>query len=271
MMFSAGMGIGLMFYGVAEPLTHYVAPPPRTVEAETPEAAPDGDGHHAVPLDAAPVGDLRRRRPGHRLRHLPPRPPAADQLRVQPAVRRAPHRGPGRQGHRHPGDLRDAVRLGRLPRPGRAADRQRHGDPGLGRRRRQRRPGRDHRGADRRLRRLRGVRHRQGHPVAVQHQHGAGRRPGRLRLRGRPDRADPQPGARRDRQLLRRPRRDGRPHRGQRRRRDGRVAARLDRLLLGLVDLLDAVRRASSSPGSAAAAPSASSSPACCWCRAWSA
>jgi choline/carnitine/betaine transport len=38
MMFSAGMGIGLMFYGVAEPLTHYVTPPPRTVEAETPEA-----------------------------------------------------------------------------------------------------------------------------------------------------------------------------------------------------------------------------------------
>ncbi|GLZ75583.1 BCCT family transporter [Actinorhabdospora filicis] len=28
MMFSAGMGIGLMFYGVAEPLTHYAAPPP---------------------------------------------------------------------------------------------------------------------------------------------------------------------------------------------------------------------------------------------------
>ncbi|RZU32584.1 BCCT family transporter [Blastococcus saxobsidens] len=38
MMFSAGMGIGLMFYGVAEPLTHYVAPPPRSVAAETPEA-----------------------------------------------------------------------------------------------------------------------------------------------------------------------------------------------------------------------------------------
>ncbi|HET6561979.1 MAG TPA: BCCT family transporter [Marmoricola sp.] len=30
MMFSAGMGIGLMFYGVSEPLTHYVAPPPGT-------------------------------------------------------------------------------------------------------------------------------------------------------------------------------------------------------------------------------------------------
>ncbi|MFP3987030.1 BCCT family transporter [Streptomyces sp. E11-3] len=30
MMFSAGMGIGLMFYGVGEPLTHYLDPPPMT-------------------------------------------------------------------------------------------------------------------------------------------------------------------------------------------------------------------------------------------------
>ena len=38
MMFSAGMGIGLVFYGVAEPLYHYVAPPPETVDGSTPEA-----------------------------------------------------------------------------------------------------------------------------------------------------------------------------------------------------------------------------------------
>ena len=30
MMFSAGMGIGLMFYGVSEPLSHFVTPPPAT-------------------------------------------------------------------------------------------------------------------------------------------------------------------------------------------------------------------------------------------------
>ncbi len=30
MMFSAGMGIGLMFYGVSEPLSHFAAPPPGT-------------------------------------------------------------------------------------------------------------------------------------------------------------------------------------------------------------------------------------------------
>ena len=37
MMFSAGMGIGLMFYGVSEPLSHFVTPPPGTDGA--PEAA----------------------------------------------------------------------------------------------------------------------------------------------------------------------------------------------------------------------------------------
>ena len=34
MMFSAGMGIGLMFYGVTEPLTHFVTPPPGTAPDE---------------------------------------------------------------------------------------------------------------------------------------------------------------------------------------------------------------------------------------------
>lgn len=38
MLFSAGMGIGLVFWGVAEPLSHYADPPPG-VEAATPAAA----------------------------------------------------------------------------------------------------------------------------------------------------------------------------------------------------------------------------------------
>ena len=38
MMFAAGMGIGLMFYGVAEPLYHYISPPPGTVDGQTPAA-----------------------------------------------------------------------------------------------------------------------------------------------------------------------------------------------------------------------------------------
>ena len=39
MMFATGMGIGLMFNGVAEPLYFYMSPPPGTVEGQTPEAA----------------------------------------------------------------------------------------------------------------------------------------------------------------------------------------------------------------------------------------
>ena len=242
MMFSAGMGIGLMFYGVSEPLSHFMKPPPGTVEGGTDAGPADRDGDHVVPLDPAPVGDLRRGRHSDCLRHLPARPLAADQLGVRAAARQA-HRGTDRQGDRQPGDLRDAVRLGRLARPRRAPDRFRRPDPRLDGQDRQRGPGRHHRRPDRRLRRVGGVRCCQGHPMAVEHQHGAGRRPGRLRVRRRPDRADPQPGADRDRRLPPRPGRHGGPDRGQRRRRDGDLAVRLDRLLLGLVDLVDAVRR----------------------------
>ncbi len=39
MMFSAGMGIGLMFYGAAEPLAHFVTPPPGTGEIGTARTA----------------------------------------------------------------------------------------------------------------------------------------------------------------------------------------------------------------------------------------
>ena len=38
MMFSAGMGIGLMFYGVSEPITHFATPPPGTGAADSPAA-----------------------------------------------------------------------------------------------------------------------------------------------------------------------------------------------------------------------------------------
>ena len=38
MMFSAGMGIGLMFFGVSEPLTHFVDPPPGTGAVGNPQA-----------------------------------------------------------------------------------------------------------------------------------------------------------------------------------------------------------------------------------------
>lgn len=39
MLFSAGMGIGILFYGVAEPITHYFLPPMNLAEPLSPEAA----------------------------------------------------------------------------------------------------------------------------------------------------------------------------------------------------------------------------------------
>jgi len=39
MMFGAGMGIGLMFYGVVEPLSHFVAPPPGSGDIDPTSAA----------------------------------------------------------------------------------------------------------------------------------------------------------------------------------------------------------------------------------------
>ena len=39
MMFAAGMGIGLLFYGVAEPISHLAAPPPGLADAKTEAAA----------------------------------------------------------------------------------------------------------------------------------------------------------------------------------------------------------------------------------------
>ena len=58
MMFSAGMGIGLMFYGVSEPLSHFVvSAPPGTSPQDAGEAVQGAMATHAVPLDAAPLGD----------------------------------------------------------------------------------------------------------------------------------------------------------------------------------------------------------------------
>ena len=80
MMFSAGMGIGLMFYGVSEPITHFATPPAGHGSRGQPRGRPERDGDDALPLDAAPLGDLRRRGARHRLRRLPQGPPPADQL-----------------------------------------------------------------------------------------------------------------------------------------------------------------------------------------------
>jgi choline/carnitine/betaine transport len=47
MMFATGMGIGLIFYGVGEPLFFYLSPPPNTVEPEAAQAAATAMGQTA--------------------------------------------------------------------------------------------------------------------------------------------------------------------------------------------------------------------------------
>ncbi|MGO1949335.1 MAG: BCCT family transporter [Mycobacteriaceae bacterium] len=42
MMFGAGIGVGIFFFGPSEPLTYYMDPPPHTVDADTPEALHQG-------------------------------------------------------------------------------------------------------------------------------------------------------------------------------------------------------------------------------------
>ena len=70
MLFAAGMGIGLVFWGVAEPLNHFASPPPGTADGE-PAAARAAHGHHVPPLGPARLGHLRGRRPRDRLRRAP--------------------------------------------------------------------------------------------------------------------------------------------------------------------------------------------------------
>ena len=103
-------------------------------------------------------------------------------------------------------------------------------------------PRRHHHGAHRGVRAVGRFRRRPGHPVAVEHQHGAGHDAGAVRIRRRPNGFHPQPAANVARQLLPGPGDDVGAHgcRGRRRR---HLAAVVDDLLLGVVDLLDAVRR----------------------------
>ena len=237
-MFSAGMGIGLMFYGVGEPLSHMAAPPNGAAQAQH---AGGGRGRHGVlvlPLGAPSVGDLRGGGPRARLLRPPQGRAEPDLVGVPPADRR-PRRGPDRSRHRRPGDLRDAVRQRDVARPRRPADHLRHGLP-LGRRALQRPRGGDHRRAHRDVHHLRRLGRASRRAVALERQHGPGRAA-----------ADVPAGRRPDGVHLRHARRVGRRLRLEHRPAlvpDGRVrrpgvARRLDDLLLGVVDLLGALRR----------------------------
>ena len=124
MMFSAGMGIGLMFYGVAEPLSHFATPPPGTGPQGNPEAVQTAMAttlfhwtlhpwaiYCVVGLSIA-YGVYRK----GRLQLI--------SAAFEPLIGIPGERAVG-QGHRHAGDLRHAVRLRGVPRPRRAADPQR--------------------------------------------------------------------------------------------------------------------------------------------------
>ena len=71
MMFSAGMGIGLMFWGAAEPLSHMAPPRSGSRSPNTPGRPPRWRWSTPLPLGIPPVGDLRRHGAGAGLLHLP--------------------------------------------------------------------------------------------------------------------------------------------------------------------------------------------------------
>jgi hypothetical protein len=110
------MGIGLIFYGVGEPLFFYLSPPPNTVEPEAAQAAAIAMGQTAFHWTLYPWAMYAIVGLGRRLRLLPPGPLAAVLLDVHRACSAsAPVNGVGGQDHQHPGDPRDPVRLRLLP------------------------------------------------------------------------------------------------------------------------------------------------------------
>ena len=124
MMFSVGMGIGLMFWGVAEPISHFGAPPHGLAAPESREAAllamQYSYFHWALhPWAIYAVTGLAIAYFSYR-RDLPVLISSAFTPLLGDAARRA-----DRQGDRQPRDHRHAVRHRDLARPRRAADQQR--------------------------------------------------------------------------------------------------------------------------------------------------
>ncbi|CAA9282908.1 MAG: Glycine betaine transporter OpuD, partial [uncultured Actinomycetospora sp.] len=201
-----------------------------------------GRGRPAVrvlPLDAAPVGDLRGRRAGRGLRELQPRhgDPAPERRPAPPA--RRPRRRPPRPGGRRPGRRGHAVRGGGVAGTRHPADHRGprrgvrpvgRGDAVAGR----------HRGHRGRLHALSLHTDLEGHqrPQPGQHRAGGGAR--RVLRRRRTHDAAAEPADAGDRQL---PRARGPDEPAVLPVRRAGVAHRLDDLLLGDVDRLGALRR----------------------------
>ena len=250
MLFSAGVGIGLLFFGIAEPIFYFDNTQPWGYPNNP--FADSGPGHRderdargvrdardLLPLGIPRLGGLRDDWPLPRLLRVPQEASAYPSLR--PLSR---HRGPDLRPHRSrgrpAGRLRDGVRGRHFPRSRGQPDGDRSQLPVWNR------PGDDdaghsHRGHLHRGHVFRGVRGGQRHPDHLGVEHLAERRAARLLPLRRPlSVAD---GILRDdgRRLPVERHPDGLPDL-QRAGRFG-LAGRLDHLLLGLVDLLGAVRR----------------------------
>ena len=119
MLFSAGIGIGMMFYGIAEPVMHYLSPP--TGPGGTPAAATEGYPDQLFPLGLQCLGDLRGGCDDSGVFRLPPRPAADSALSFLSADWRTHLRPCWRRGRCVRGDLHDLRYLGQ-PRLGRIAD-----------------------------------------------------------------------------------------------------------------------------------------------------
>ena len=247
MLFAAGMGIGLMFFGVLEPIYHFNNPPlglaspigaGRRADSRGRRGGARGrHGRHHLPLGPAPLGDLRGRRAVAGARRLQQGPAAVGPFGLLSDLRRA-HPRLDRPLHRHPGRVCHAVRAGDLARLRRRAGAGRAELP-------LRRAGDRHRqgAADRRHHR-RGAavgagRARRRRQAPVGDQHGAGRAAARLRHPARADRRTGERLLRQHRRLCDQPAGAVQPVRPHRQ----RFRAWLDDLLLGLVDFLVALRR----------------------------
>ena len=201
MMFSAGMGIGLMFFGVAEPLTHFATPPPGTGAAGNPEAVQTAMATtlfhwtlhpwaiYAVVGLAIAYGVYRK----GRLQLI--------SAAFEPLLGSRAN-GPWGKVIDMLAIFATLVRVGCITWVGGVADSQRPADRRRHRRDRQHDPDRDHHRAHRRLRAVRCFGNRAGHPVAVEHQHGAGPGAGVVRIRRRPNGFHPQLDADRNRPAI---------------------------------------------------------------------
>ena len=85
MLFAAGLGATLMFWGAAEPLHHAYNPPRGDMEPMSQGGHHSGLRVHVLSLRGAHVGGLHPARPGARLLHLQEENAGADVFRVRSA------------------------------------------------------------------------------------------------------------------------------------------------------------------------------------------